>query len=62
MHAVTTDPATPCGRSCKNISDGFATGTSPSPVISKTPSSLAAPKRFLVARTMRWLWCRSPSK
>ena len=33
-----------------------------SPVISNTPSSLAAPKRFLIARTMRCEWCRSPSK
>src|ERR1044072_1690405 len=31
MHAVTMDPATFCGRSCKNICDGFATGIKPRP-------------------------------
>ena len=34
----------------------------PVPVISKTPSSLTAPKRFLTARTTRCEWCFSPSK
>ena len=29
MHAVTTEPATFSGRSCKNICDGFATATRP---------------------------------
>ncbi len=53
MQAVTTEPAAPTGLSCKNISEGFATAMNPAPVISKTPTSLAAPKRFFVARTMR---------
>jgi hypothetical protein len=41
--------------------DGFGTGRSPAPVISNTPSSLTAPKRFFTARTTRCAWCRSPS-
>jgi hypothetical protein len=40
----------------------LATPRRPRPVISKTPSSLTAPKRFLTARITRWAWCFSPSK
>ena len=53
MQAVTTEPAASAGRSARNICEGFATGASPELVISNTPTSFAAPKRFLVARTMR---------
>ena len=40
-------------RSARNIFDGFGTARRPVAVISKTPSSLAAPKRFFTARTTR---------
>ena len=43
--------ATGCGTACR-----------PVPVISNTPSSLTAPKRFFTARTTRCAWCFSPSK
>src|SRR5690606_39768572 len=46
MLAATADPATPVGRSERNISDGLATSASPSDFISKTPISLVDPKRF----------------
>ena len=58
----TADPATFCGRSARNSADGFGTAFSPLPVISNTPISLTAPKRFFTARTMRCEWCFSPSK
>ena len=60
--ATTADPATfsPC---CdRNSADGLATPRNPRSVIANTPSSLAAPKRFLMARTSRKLECVSPSK
>ena len=41
---------------------GWGPACRPVPVISKTPSSEIAPKRFFTARTMRWCWCFSPSK
>ncbi len=46
----------------RNSADGLATPLSPRSVIANTPSSLAAPKRFLIARTSRKLECGSPSK
>ena len=58
----TTDPGASAARSDRNSRDGFDTGSSPEPVISNTPSSLTAPKRFFTARTTRCAWCRSPSK
>ena len=50
------------GAAARNSSDGLGTARSPLPVISNTPSSLMAPKRFFTARTTRCAWCRSPSK
>ena len=41
--------------------DGSGTPTSPSRVISNTPSSFVEPNRFFVARRMRCAWYRSPS-
>ena len=41
------------GRSARNICEGFGTARRPVPVISNTPSSLTAPKRFFTARTTR---------
>ena len=41
----------PC---CRNTRLGFSTGVSPCPVISKTPISSVAPKRFLMERIMRY--------
>ena len=38
------------------------TSRSPAPVISNNPNSSVVPNRFLIARTIRWLWYRSPSK
>ena len=46
----------------RNSADGLATPFRPRSVIANTPSSLAAPKRFLIARTRRKLECVSPSK
>ena len=37
----------------RNSSEGFETPRSPLPVISNTPSSLTAPKRFFTARLTR---------
>ena len=50
----TAEPGVAADRSERNSLDGFGTSRRPAPVISKTPSSLAAPKRFLTARTTRW--------
>ena len=49
----TADPGVAVGRSARNSCEGLGTGRSPVPVISKTPSSLTAPNRFLIARTTR---------
>ena len=49
----TAEPGTFVGRSARNSFDGFGTARRPAPVISNTPSSLTAPKRFLTARTTR---------
>src|SRR5208282_2453279 len=46
----------------RNSADGFDTPFRPRSVIANTPSSLAAPKRFLIARTRRKLEWVSPSK
>src|SRR3989338_1522965 len=62
MTGTTTDPDAPRGRSHKNSSDGFATSLKPAAVISKTPTSLVEPKRFLVDRRTRYVEYRSPSK
>ena len=52
--ATTAEPGEPSGRSARKRAEGLATGVSPEPVISKTPISEMAPKRFFTARTMRW--------
>ena len=46
----------------RKIALGLATPFRPFSVIAKTPISLTAPKRFLMARTRRKLLCVSPSK
>ena len=51
--ATTTEPGASRARADRNSADGFATGLSPVPVISKTPSSFVDPKRFLIARRIR---------
>ncbi len=49
-------------RSARNSAEGLATSASPMSVISNTPISSVAPKRFFTPRRMR-NWCpRSPSK
>ena len=53
MQHSTADPGFPIERSARNNCDGLGTSRSPVLVISKTPSSLAAPNRFLKARTTR---------
>jgi hypothetical protein len=60
--ANTALPATLPRRSARNSAEGLATSASPAPVISKTPISSVAPKRFLMPRRMRNWWPRSPSK
>ncbi len=59
---TTAEPGAPACRSERKSAEGFATGLRPAPVISKTPSSETAPKRFFTARTIRWCWRFSPSK
>ena len=54
--------ASPPGARTGTAPTGWAPACRPVPVISNTPSSETAPKRFLTARTMRWCWCFSPSK
>ena len=49
----TAEPGVPEARSDRNNLEGLATGRRPLPVISKTPSSLTAPNRFLIARMTR---------
>ena len=60
--ATTAEPGEPSLRSARKSAEGLATGLRPAPVISKTPISETAPKRFLTARTMRWCCLFSPSK
>jgi hypothetical protein len=62
MPAKTAEPETLPRRSARNRAEGFGTSTSPASVISKTPISSVAPKRFFTARRMRNWWPRSPSK
>ena len=50
---VTMLPAAASGARARKIAAGFFTSFSPLAVMAKKPSSFAAPKRFLVARTMR---------
>ncbi len=49
-------------RSARNSAEGLATCARPWSVISNTPISSVAPKRFFTARRMRNWWPRSPSK
>ncbi len=58
----TQEPGT--GSLCvdKKMALGLVTPLRPLSVIAKTPISLTAPKRFLMARTSRKLLCVSPSK
>ena len=60
--ANTALPATLPRRSARNSADGLATSARPRSVISNTPISSVAPKRFFTARRMRNWWPRSPSK
>jgi hypothetical protein len=53
IEQCTAEPGVLAGRSARNSSDGLGTGLRPSAVISNTPSSLTAPKRFFTARTTR---------
>ena len=46
-------PAAGCGERERKIAAGFLTSFSPLALMAKKPSSFTAPKRFLVARTMR---------
>ncbi len=62
MVATTAEPGEPAMRSARKRAEGLATGFRPTPVISNTPSSETAPKRFFTARTIRWCWRFSPSK
>ena len=50
---VTQVPGASLGRPDSSISEGFSTSFRPQSIISKTPISLVAPKRFLAARRMR---------
>ena len=50
---ITTLPATGESWRERKIAEGLPTSRSPRSVMAKTPSSLAAPKRFLNARTTR---------
>src|SRR3989442_1713972 len=49
-----TDPGASAARSERKAADGLGTSRNPSGRISNTPISLVDPKRFLVARTMRY--------
>ncbi|OQA40622.1 MAG: hypothetical protein BWY52_02822 [Chloroflexi bacterium ADurb.Bin325] len=49
-------------RSARNASDGLRTSARPFSAISKTPTSLVEPKRFLTERSSRKEWNRSPSR
>lgn len=53
MAAVTTEPLAVVSRSARKSSLGLSTSWRPSGPISKTPTSLTAPKRFFAARRMR---------
>ena len=55
-------PVTLSSRCVRNRADGLETSASPSACMAKTPISSVPPKRFLIARRMRYWWLRSPSK
>ena len=57
----TTEPGAALASATKRA-DASSTSTSPPARISKTPTSLVAPKRFLSARSVRKWRSRSPSK
>ena len=50
---VTMLPAAGCAARARKMAEGFRTSFSPVPVMAKKASSLTAPKRFLIARTIR---------
>jgi hypothetical protein len=50
---VTMLPGAGSGGRARKMAAGFFTSLSPAPLMAKKPSSFTAPKRFLVARTMR---------
>ena len=50
---VTTLPAAGCAARERKMAAGFLTSFNPLALMAKKPSSFTAPKRFLVARTMR---------
>src|SRR5918997_572281 len=58
---VTTPGGTSSSLFERKNAEGSSTSTIPRPVISKTPTSLVDPKRFLRARKTLKLWNRSPS-
>ncbi|MNT08702.1 hypothetical protein D3C72_1434520 [compost metagenome] len=59
---ITQEPGTWLSCCDRNRADGFDTPFKPFSVMANTPSSLTAPKRFLMARTRRKLEWASPSK
>ena len=59
---MTTLPGATFSGRARKIAEGFDTSRRPDSVIAKNASSLTAPKRFLVARTMRWREPASLSK
>jgi len=52
-NAVTAEPETPEVRPARKAAAGSITGSSPAPVISKTPISSTDPNRFFTARSTR---------
>ena len=50
---VTHVPGASAGRPESSISEGFSTSFRPRSIISNTPISFVAPKRFFAARRMR---------
>ena len=62
LHRAEHDRAGAGRASPTNRADGSVTSTRPPCRISKTPTSLVAPKRFLSARSVRKVRSRSPSK
>ena len=58
---VTQVPSTGVSASDRNNPEGSATSATPSPLISKQPTSSVGPKRFFTARSMRNAVWASPS-
>ncbi len=58
----TTAPETASPRWVRKRAEGLPTSSSPASAMAKTPISSVPPKRFLVARRIRYWWLRSPSK